>query len=97
MKNQIMGFFAISLIIAILIGGFVAMSIVFKADQMVSPVFDEGRFEVVEHVETQDYTEWYIVVDTETGVEYIFIYAGGVRTVCPLYNSDGTVRVRKVG
>ena len=94
MKEKIKFFLAITMTISILVGGFIAMVIVVKADSRRLPEFDNGRFEIVEQVDIQDYTEWYVIVDRQTGVEYLFIYAGGVRSISPLYNADGTVSIR---
>lgn len=53
---------------------------------------DEGRFALVNEFGTDYINDYTIIVDTETGVQYIwFEWDTKYGVAVPLYNADGTV------
>ena len=66
---------------------------------------DDGTYEAKEPVNDVSYSylkcvyrpmypnDGYIYVDTETGVMYIVFQEGTSGCICPMYNSDGSLKV----
>lgn len=53
---------------------------------------DEGRFAIANGNETEYTNDYAIIVDTETGVQYVSIcYGRNYAVAFPLYNADGTI------
>lgn len=53
---------------------------------------DTGRFAIANGGNTTYTNDYSIIVDTETGVQYVWIYKGSqIGVAFPLYNADGTV------
>lgn len=50
-----------------------------------------NRFGIIEAHEDSFRSSWHVVYDKKTGVEYIIIQQYQGYSMCPLYNTDGTL------
>ena len=55
---------------------------------------EEMRFEVID-LDKTGISGTKLLVDKETGVEYLIYRKGSASTITPLYNANGTLKVRE--
>lgn len=54
---------------------------------------EECGFHIIERLGGKGYTNIYLVYDPDTGIEYLFLSGYHEDSICPYYNSDGTVAI----
>lgn len=94
-----------ALVLGILIGAFavtgcsdssVEQSNLLESDQSAISLKEYGRMDNKNDIISGDYFKYYIMVDKDTGVEYIIVeYDGKKISVIPRYNSDGSLKINK--
>lgn len=66
-----------------------------KDNNVSGPKFKESRFELVERIDSIGDIKFYIVRDSETGVEYILANGHGRFGLSPLYDKEGNISMEE--